>query len=159
MKLHFDGNWSLADVYQSSDDTTEELCSRWMELGAFYPFARNHNSKESKPQVSRSPIHDNVACIKSTSQQQEPYQWSSVANISSNILTLRYQLLPYYYTLFYKASRPVTSNPSATVTRPLFFEFPHDLMTHYIDTQFMVGSALLISPVLEEGKELLLCHH
>ena len=78
-----------------------------------------------------------------------------MAAISQKILSLRYELLPYYYTLFYKASRPVTATPSATVTRPLFFEFPDDLRTHYIDSQFMVGNALLISPIMEEGKELL----
>ena len=84
---------------------------------------------------------------------QEPYQWPSVAAISRKVLSLRYELLPYYYTLFYKASRPVTNTPSATVTRPLFFEFPHDVKTHYIDSQFMVGGALMISPVVEEGME------
>ena len=83
---------------------------------------------------------------------QEPYQWPSVANISRKVLSLRYELLPYYYTLFYKASRPVTSTPSATVTRPLFFEFPNDTNTHSIDRQFMVGSALMISPVLQQGQ-------
>ena len=87
---------------------------------------------------------------------QEPYEWASVAEISRNILTLRYELLPYYYTLFYKASRPVTSTPSATVMRPLFFEFPNDPTTYPIDRQFMVGSTLLVSPVLEQG-QLILC--
>ena len=77
-----------------------------------------------------------------------------MAAISHKILSLRYELLPYYYTLFYKASRPVTSTPSATVTRPLFFEFPDDLRAHYIDSEFMVGNALLISPIMEKGEEL-----
>ena len=105
-----------------------------MELGAFYPFSRNHNSKGSK--------------------SQEPYVWPSVAAISRQVLGIRYSLLPYYYTLFYKASRPVDPQnpPSATVTRPLFFEFPKDSNTYGIDRQFLVGSGLLVSPVLDLGE-------
>ena len=49
----------------------------------------------------------------------------------------------------------MTDTPSATVTRPLFFEFPHDAATYPIDRQFMVGNALLISPVLEQGQLIL----
>ena len=86
---------------------------------------------------------------------QEPYQWSSVAAISRTVLGIRYSILPYYYTLFYKAHRPVDSSnaPAATVTRPLFFEFQKDVNTYSIDRQFLIGSGIMISPVLTQGEE------
>ena len=105
-----------------------------MQLGSFYPFSRNHNAKGAK--------------------SQEPFRWDSVARTSQKYLGIRYSLLPYFYTLFYKAHCPMdkTQTPSATVMRPLFFEFPTDKNTYSIDKQFMVGKSLLISPQLDEGE-------
>lgn len=115
-----------ADICGFAGNTTKELCTRWIQLGAFYPFSRDHNSFDS---IS-----------------QEPYAFGpDVAKIASNVISLKYSLLPYYYTLHYNAH--VTGDP---VARALFYEFPQDSLTPDNDVQMLIGPALLISPVLAE---------
>lgn len=59
---------------------------------------------------------------------------------------LRYSLLPFLYTLFYHAH-----TSADTVATPLFLQFPSDPNCQTIDRQFLWGSSLLVSPVLEQG--------
>ncbi|KAM9393037.1 lysosomal alpha-glucosidase [Pholidichthys leucotaenia] len=116
-----------ADICGFGGNTTEELCVRWMQLGAFYPFMRNHNDKPNAP--------------------QEPYVFGQKAQAAMrSALNLRYSLLPFLYTLFHHAHAS-----AETVARPLFIEFPSDPNCQDIDKQFLWGSSLLISPVLEQG--------
>ena len=53
----------------------------------------------------------------------------------------------YYYTLL----RHVHTR-GGMLMRPLFYEFPHDPATYSIDRQFMIGPALLVTPVLAPGQ-------
>ncbi|KAF8789594.1 Maltase-glucoamylase like protein [Argiope bruennichi] len=116
-----------ADVCGFAKATTPELCKRWMQLGAFYPFFRNHNVLDQKDQ-------DPVAL------------GADVVAASKRAVERRYALNPYLYTLFYRSHLE-----GSTVVRPLFHEFPSDENTWNIGDQFMWGKCLLISPVLTPG--------
>lgn len=114
-----------SDVCGFTGDTTPELCSRWMQAGAFYPFFRNHNHIDA---IS-----------------QEPYALGDeVLAISRAMLRLRYALLPYWYSLFFRVHVD-----GGAVARPLFYQFPDDPLTFAMENQSMIGEALLVSPALE----------
>ncbi len=61
-------------------------------------------------------------------------------------LHIRYTLLPYYYTLFYKAH-----TQGSTVIRPLFHEYPTDKNTLDLFLQFLVGPHIMVAPVTDNG--------
>jgi alpha-glucosidase len=97
-----------------------------MSLSAFFPFYRNHNTLSANP--------------------QEAYVWSSVAEASRRAMKIRYSLLPYIYTLFHQAH-----TTGSTVMRALAWEFPNDPSLASIDNQFLLGPAILVTPVLGQG--------
>eukprot|EP00735_Rhodelphis_limneticus_P011575 TRINITY_DN4693_c0_g1::TRINITY_DN4693_c0_g1_i1::g.19641::m.19641 TRINITY_DN4693_c0_g1::TRINITY_DN4693_c0_g1_i1::g.19641 ORF type:complete len:905 (-),score=248.75,sp/O04893/AGLU_SPIOL/39.78/0.0,Glyco_hydro_31/PF01055.21/7.3e-152,Gal_mutarotas_2/PF13802.1/1.6e-09,Gal_mutarotas_2/PF13802.1/8e+03 TRINITY_DN4693_c0_g1_i1:394-3075(-) len=116
-----------ADVCGFGGVTTEELCLRWQQLGAFYPFARNHN-------ILGSP-------------SQEPYVFGpSVVTATKQALTVRYELNAHYYTQLYR-----THVSGGTLIRGLFQEAPCNRDVWAEDSQFLVGPSVMVSPVLCQG--------
>ncbi|KAF2128209.1 glycoside hydrolase family 31 protein [Dothidotthia symphoricarpi CBS 119687] len=112
------------DTCGFNGNSDAELCSRWMQLSAFFPFYRNHNTLSANP--------------------QEPFRWESVASASRTAMHIRYSLLPYMYTLFHSAH-----TTGSTVMRALSWEFPNEPQLAGVDTQFMLGPSILVTPVLE----------
>ncbi len=102
-----------------------ELFVRWFEWGAFQPVMRAHGER----------MHNEV--------------WSygvQAEAILSKYLRLRYQLLPYIYSLGYR-----TYQTGAPFMRALFMDFPQDPKVANIGDEYMFGPAFLVAPVTEQG--------
>ena len=123
-----------ADVCGFLHDTGEELCARWVALAALaYPFARSH-----------SDLH---------ATSQEPYRWESVAATARTCLHMRYSLLSYWYSLHRLAHAR-----GIPILRPLWWDYPHVTGVFGDEdgmqlTTVLVGTALLVVPVLQPGVE------
>jgi alpha-glucosidase len=106
------------------------LYTRWMQLGAFLPYFRNHTVANSK--------------------SSEPWTYGEeCTEISRNYINLRYRLLPYFYTTFYEA----TQN-GLPVVRSLAIEntFDPKIYDPAFQNEFTLGRNLLVVPV-ESNKD------
>ncbi len=107
------------------NDDYPELYTRWFEYGVFQPNFRSHGSRN----------HNEVW---SYGKQAEP--------ILEKYLRLRYQLMPYIYSL----SRGVNQT-GAPFMRGLFMDFGSDPHVADICDEYMFGPALLVAPVTDQG--------
>ena len=106
-------------------DDYPELYTRWFEYGVFQPNFRSHGSRK----------HNEVW---SYGKQAEP--------ILEKYLRLRYELMPYIYSLGY-----MTHQTGAPFMRGLFMDFPQDERVANIGDEYMFGPAFLVAPVTEQG--------
>jgi alpha-D-xyloside xylohydrolase len=106
-------------------DDYPELYTRWFEYGAFLPVMRTHGSRD----------HNEVW---SYGKQAEP--------ILEKYLRLRYQLMPYIYSLGFK-----TYQTGAPFMRALFMDFPNDGLVADVKDEYMFGSAFLVAPITDQG--------
>jgi alpha-glucosidase (family GH31 glycosyl hydrolase) len=102
-----------------------ELFVRWFQWATFQPVMRAHGERE----------HNEVWAY---GKQAE--------TILSKYLRLRYQLLPYTYSLAYG-----TNQTGAPFMRALFMDFPNDPNVAAIGDEYMFGPALLVAPVTDQG--------
>ncbi len=111
----------------AGSDPSADLLTRWIEVGAFNPFFRDHYGDTKPPQEVwvDGPTHEAVR---------------------RRYIEERYRLLPYLYSLAEENSR--TGLP---LMRPVFLEFPAVLAKPNdsfsgTESQFMLGASLLVAP-------------
>lgn len=107
-----------------SKDPSPDLFVRWLSVGAYTPFFRNHTEINSR--------------------QQEPWVFGdNHTNASREIIKQRYRLLPYIYSAFYQAAK--TGIPIAR-SLAIDYTFDNTIYDTRFQNQYMFGDNLLIAP-------------
>jgi alpha-glucosidase len=110
--------------------TNYELFTRWMQMGSFLPWFRNHYDGYNK-------------------QFQEAFAYGEpVPTNCRTYVELRYCMLQVYYDAMYQWTQ--TGLP---ICRPLFLNEPNDdgvygNNNYYLNSQFFVGGDFLVAPML-----------
>ena len=104
--------------------TDPELYVRWLEMGAFTPTLRTH--AQEKP---------------------EPYNYPEYEEISKKYIRMRYEWLPYNYTLAYE-----NAAYGLPLARPLNFhgDNPGEKYSK-IEDEYLWGDNVLVAPVMKQG--------
>lgn len=108
---------------------SRELLLRWLQLGVFQPRFTIHSWNR-----------DGSATM--------PWSYEDIVSDVRNIFAQRKRLLPYMYSsayFSYKNSTPLNA--------PLFLYYPEDDTLSSECDSFMFGRDIIVSPVLDEGKE------
>lgn len=118
-----------SDVGGFIGQPSAELYVRWVQMAVFHPFFRTHSSGDHG--------------------DQEPWSFGEEAlGIVRKMIELRYQLLPYLYTMMWQHTQKGTP-----VLLPLVFLDQENPETYYRMDEFGLGRDLLMCPISTEGAE------
>lgn len=116
--------WSSDISGFKGKDPDPELYIRWSQMGLLCSLARYHGVSPREPW----------------------YFGDKAVDVVRRYSKLRYHLAPYYLQTLYEATQ--TGLP---VMRHLGLEYPDDRVARQTDDEFLIGSDLLVAPVLEKG--------
>jgi alpha-glucosidase len=116
-----------SDIGGFSGSPDAELFTRWFQMSAFMALFRNHTA-------IGAPL-------------REPWVYGEpTTSICREFLKVRQSLMPYLYSLSWQAH--LTGAP---LVRPLSWVDEEDQRLWEVDDSFMLGDALLVAPVVEQG--------
>jgi alpha-glucosidase len=114
-----------SDIGGFAQQPNGELFVRWIQLGVFHPFCRVHSSGDHG--------------------DQEPWTFGkSMTDIVRKFIEIRYTLLPYLYTSFWRYA-----NEGVPILKSLVLFDQEDQHTNYRNDEFIFGEKILVCPILE----------
>jgi hypothetical protein len=119
-------SWWAMDIGGFQGHPSNENYYRWMEFGAFVPIYRVHGTN---------------------GEQREPWYYGAdgLAN-ATKFIRIRYSLLPYIYSAYYKLH--LIGLP---IVRPLVMDYPDDNNTATDVNSWIFGDNMLVAPVMAQG--------
>lgn len=115
------------DIGGFSGEPDGELFTRWIQLGTFSPFMRAHSAGDTS--------------------EREPWSFGEpFTSINRKFIELRYQLMPYIYSVFWEHHRY-----GFPILRPLAMLEQEHISNHFRQDEFTFGDKILVCPVLEQG--------
>jgi len=118
-----------SDIGGFAEQPTGELYTRWIQLGVFHPFCRAHSSGDHG--------------------HQEPWSFDEdVIDIVRKFIELRYTLLPYIYTAFWRYI-----NEGVPIVKSLVLFDQDDPQTYDRNDEFIFGEKILVCPVMEPNAQ------
>ena len=105
-----------------------ELALRWVQLGVFSPINRLHSSKNEF-------------------MGKEPWQFPmEIGEVMKEFLRLRHQMLPYLYTMNYRAYKENTP-----LILPMYYTYPAEQVAYTVKNEYEYGTAFIVAPVTEKS--------
>lgn len=123
------------------DPDFQELLVRWFQFGTFCPVMRLHGNR-----LPREPLFkENGEETEGTGADNEIWSYGEKNyQIMKKFIGVREMLRGYTRRLMEEAH-----NTGAPVMRAMFYEFPEEMLSWELKTQYMYGPDILIAPVVE----------
>ena len=101
-----------------------EMYVRWVQYGALSPILRTHSNKDP-------------SLVKEIWRYRDEY-----FDAMYNAVRLRYQLVPYIYTMARE-----TYETGVSLCRPMYYDYPEDERAYTYSRQYMFGDNILVAPI------------
>lgn len=120
------GWWSHDIGGHKAGEKNDELEARWYEYGVFSPITRLHSSS-------------------GMFLGKEPWRFQQeIHGVMNRFLRLRHQLVPYLYTMNYRAWAE-----GEPICQPMYYEYPDIQEAYRRKNQYLFGSELMVLPITE----------